>query len=133
MAEVLAAVYAALHVNGYTTLSTGGVFNDVPQGTAFPFTWIAKGEPPEEPYDTFGKIGAICRVDVHIYSQYAGDSESEAMVEKATQLLHHVALAISGWETLNVVREPTRFDLVEIDGVTTRHTVAPFAIQVLES
>lgn len=129
---VLDAVYAALNVAGFTALSTNGVWNDVPQNTSFPFTWITPGDPAEEPLDTFGKIGASCRVEVHVYSQYEGDDEATDIVLKATELLHHVALGIAGWNTLIVTREPVSLLVEDVDGVATRHAIAPFMIQVLQ-
>jgi hypothetical protein len=133
MGAVMTAVYAALNVAAFTNLSTGGVFNDVPQDNRFPFTWITPGDPAEEPLDTFGKIGATCRVDVHVYSQYEGDDQATDIVLKATELLHHVALSIAGWATLIVVREPVALVVEDVDGVATRHAIAPFTIQVLQS
>lgn len=130
---VLDGVYDTLNVAAYTDLSTAGIFNDVPQDTGFPVTWIAPGEPPEEPFDTFGKIGAVCRLNLNIYSQYEGDKEAIAIVNMATQLLHHVSVSLTGFTAINLVREPLRWNYLDIDGVATRHLIAPFAIQVLES
>lgn len=130
---VIDGVYDTLNVTAFTDLSTAGVHNDVPQDTGFPVTWLAPGDPPEDPFDTFGKIGAICHLDLNIYSQYEGDKEALAIAAKATQLLHHVAPSVTGFTVINLIREPLRWTYLDIDGVATRHLVAPFAIQVLES
>lgn len=130
---VLDGVYDALNVAAFTALSTGGVHNDVPQDTAFPVTWIAPGEPPEEPFDTFARIGALCRLDLNIYSQYEGDKQALDIANKATELLHHVGVSIAGWSTANVVREPLRWAFLDIEGVATRHLTVPFAITVFAS
>jgi hypothetical protein len=129
---VIDGVYDALNVTAFTDLSA--VFNDVEQPTTFPVTWITPGEPPEEPFDTFGKIGAICHLDLNIYSQYEGDKEAITIADKATELLHHVGVSLVGdFTVINLVREPIRWAYIDIDGVATRHLITPFAIQVLES
>ncbi len=134
MNAVLDGVYDALNVTAFTALSTGGVHNDVPQTFTYPITWIAPGDPPEEPFDTFGKIGAVCHVDLNIYSQYEGDKQAITIAEMATELLHHVNVSLVGtFQVINLVREPVRWAYLDIDGVATRHLVTPFAIQVLES
>jgi hypothetical protein len=130
---VLNAVFDALNVAAFTALSTGGLYNDVPQGVSYPLSWVTPGNPAEEPADTFGKIGAVCRVELHVYSQYEGDTEATDLVNKAHELLHHVALSLTGYACLNVVRDPVQWSVEDHNGVATRHAVAPYLIQVLES
>ena len=80
--------------------------------------------------DTFGRIGARCRVELHIYSQYEGDDQALDIVQKAVELTHHAALTVAGWSVANVVRAPVTLFVEDVNGIATRHAIAPLLVEV---
>lgn len=117
------AVYDALNVASFTALATGGVWTDVPQGTAYPLAWLTFATPAEEPQDTFGKIGVIEHLELHVYSLYEGDDEALDILSKACELAHHGNLTISGWSVPFVDRQSSDLLIEDFNGRAMRHGV----------
>lgn len=115
------AAFDALNVAAFTALSTGGVFTDVPQDTAFPYTWLAFGDPAEDPVnETFGRLGVVVHLEVQAFSDYQGDDQVIDILDKAAELLHHVNLTVTGWAVPYIGRTVSTIQLVEINGVPVR-------------
>jgi hypothetical protein len=122
------AVFDLLNVAGFTALATNGIHTDVPQGTPFPFAWLTFGSPIEDPLDTFGRLGAIVHVELHVYSSYEGDDEALDVLNKGTELTHHSQLTISGWSVPYVDRQPPSLVIEDFNGTAIRHGIAPFDV-----
>jgi hypothetical protein len=75
---VLTAIVSTLRASaGVSAIATGGVYNNVPQGTAFPYLEVSC--PSDRPVDTCGRFGAELLVDVKAVSQAFGDQEPSRM------------------------------------------------------
>ena len=118
------AVYALLNVAGFTALSTGGVYNDVPQGTALPYTMF--GNFIETRWDSMGQPGKQITFDVHVVSQFEGDKEATEIASKAIELLHYQRPTVSGHTCVVIQYEQTVMFEELVNGILTRHHVAMF-------
>lgn len=127
---VLAAVYTALNVSGMTALAP--VYNDVPQGQAFPYVYITVSS--ETRMDAMQAPGKSVLVEVHAYSQYAGDLEAATLVSKAVELLHYQTLTVSS-HTLIACQYEQTYDpgSTDVNGVKTRHLVALFRVEAMQA
>lgn len=118
------AAFDALNVAALTALATAGVYTNVPQGSGFPVAWLTFGDPMEEPLDTFGRAGAVVHLEVHAFSDYAGDDECIDILSKAVELLHHSNLSVTGWSVPYVGRQLGNIGIEDFNGRTLRHGIA---------
>ena len=125
------AVYGLLNVSAMTTLATGGVFQDVPQDTAFPYVAYELTES-----DTAGTLGQIfyqMGLDVHVWSQYEGNQQAERIISKAVELLTFQTPAMTNFTTLLITHDGSNsFPDLDINGVATKHLLAEFTVIVSE-
>jgi hypothetical protein len=131
LSPVAAAAYAVLNVAAYTALSTGGVYDAVPQGTVAPFTWLLVRE---EPMNTFGKGGKDCELLVSVFSQFDGMSQAQGILAKAVDLLQETLPAVTGFTTLLLEylgAQPMPDEI--IGGVRTKHLRGRFRWQAEEA
>lgn len=126
---ILTAFYSALNVAAFTALSTGGVFNHVPQGTVAPYTLIE--DPTENRQDLMRNPGRNCTVRVHVVSTASSDLEALNILSKAIELLHYQKLAIAGFVRMAIQFENSSSYRELVNGVTTTHLVGVFRVQVL--
>ena len=119
---VLTATVAALKAStGLTPLVTG-VFNDVPQGTAYPYVVVTA--PTNRRQDTWGCLGSAALIDVKAVSQYRGDREAERILDQCIRTLNFEELSMSGHRMLGLAWDSSdRFQDV-VNGVPTRYHVA---------
>ena len=87
---VSTAVMTALNVAALTTLATGGVYVDVPQGAAYPHVRVELNE--AQPWGGMGTRpghGALPEIDlrVSVFSSYAGMKEAHGIMAKVIELL----------------------------------------------
>ena len=131
LGAVAAAVYTALNVASMTNLATGGVFDFVPQGTAFPYVWLRLSSRSADYLG--GHAGFEMRLAVHVFSAYHGGKEARSIMEEARQLLRHTLPSVTGFTSLLIVHEGTveRPD-EEADDVRVAHSIATFIITVEE-
>jgi hypothetical protein len=116
---------------GLTALATGGIYNNVPQDTPFPYVEVIA--PTGRRQDTMGRYGAETLVDVKACSQGAGDQQGlriRDQVIRALDMQHptaseHTVLGIA-WETNE------KYDEV-ITGIRTRYHVATFRVWTEQS
>lgn len=94
---VAAAVMTALNVSDVTTLATGGIHDDVPQGVAFPLVLFDLNEKPITRFGTRPGLDGMWELSLrlHIYSQYAGWKEARAILEACIARLV-LPLTVSG-------------------------------------
>lgn len=124
------AVAGVLNVSSLTTLATGGIYDDLPQGTSFPCVWYEVNERDVRGLGT----GALPEVElrVHVFSQYEGMKEAQAIASQAITLLKDQALTVTGWTHCGHVfyDETVAFHNEHIQGVRVREMVAVFRIYV---
>jgi len=125
------AVYGALNVSAFTTLASGGVYDDPPQDVSYPFAWYTVRE--DDVDGTFGQAMKRCRVRVHAFSQYQGNQETQKILNKAVDLLRYTTPSLSNHTALLVTHESsTGLPDELINGVKTKHGVADFLYTVAE-
>jgi len=126
------AVYTLLNVTAMTNLATGGVYQDVPQDTAFPYLAFEVRET-----DTNGTLGQIfyqVGVDVHVWSQYEGNQEADRIVSKAVELMTYQTPSMSNFTAILIVHDGSNaFPDLDINGVATKHLVSEFTMTVSEN
>lgn len=96
---VSVAVYTALNVAAMTALASGGIHEDVPPHTSFPFVLYEVNE--ERDLSGLGTIPGDDRVTelqlrLHVFSQYPGFLEADAILAKAIELLKN-PLTVTGY------------------------------------
>ena len=132
---LMTAVIAMLNVAGFTAVCPGGVFDRVPQGTAAPYTRVVTRE-VSSPYSTFGALNFQCEIRLHIYSQYAGTKELDAITAEGAALLHHQTYDVSakGWQIgqIDYVEANEQPDVL-IGDVQTAHRVAIFQATMVQA
>jgi len=125
------AIYGLLNVAAMTSLATGGVFQDVPQDTAFPYVAYELRE--NDTAGTFGQIFYQMALDVHVWSQYEGNQQAERIVSKAVELLTFQTPAMSNFTALLITHDGSNsFPDLDVNGVATKHLVAEFTVTVSE-
>lgn len=112
LSPVSAGIYTALNVLAVTSLATGGVGDDIAQGTGFPFVLFTVHERPiahmgSQP----GRSGQLPEIDltISVFSQYGGMREAQAVMDAVIGALvvPPVVAGYSSWaifhdETLNL-------------------------------
>lgn len=135
--EVVAAVKAALAVASITGASWPGsctVWDDVPQGTPFPYIRITDVSARGETLETMGKSADDVLIQVSVFSQYEGGLEARAIRKQVMALLHNATLSVSGATFVSCRREISGDGAdEEINGVVTRHRYVQFRVHVRES
>lgn len=128
LSPVSAGVYSKLNVAALTALATGGIFDDVPQGTAFPYVWFTV---EEENARGLGR-GGLRQINlrVHAESTYQGNKQLQQILSKAIELLEDQTLTITGYRQAGeiVYHETTRPFQQERAGLKYREAAANFTI-----
>lgn len=107
-----AALYAAL--NGTIT---GGVYDQVPPGAAYPYTVI--GHLTEEPVDLHDGEGSELTGTLHTWSAAPGTKEVNAILAEIDAVLHQRTLVVSGARCWSIEREFTQI-VQDVDPETKR-------------
>lgn len=125
-----AAIYNALmDSQELQALLRGRVFDDVPQGEAFPYVVI--GEEESRPWDLDCKSGSATLVTVHAFSRYQGSKEVKDIGAAIYDILHNCRMELDGFSAAVFAHE-MQTTMLEGDGVT-RHLVTRFRVLTLET
>jgi len=114
--ELQKAVYAAL--NG-SSLLTSKIFDNVPEGQAFPYVQIGHDEPKDWSTATFR--GYDVSLVVETFARGRGELETKQYMDEVHRLLDRAELAMSGQQMILCVYDTGRVD-TEPDGVTFHGT-----------
>ena len=106
-----------------------GVFDDVPENTAYPYVVI--GEETATNIDTKDKDAHEHTLTIHVWSQYRGRKEIKNIMSSVYTLLHNASITVSGASLVNI-RHEFENTLTEADGIT-RHGVMRFRAVVFDS
>ena len=97
-----------------------GVFDHVPQSTAYPF--IVIGESTIRDWSNVEKQGTEHTITIRIWSRAAGRKESTTIMERIVTLLNSANLSVSG-QTLRSLRFVSSNITLQDDGLTYKGTL----------
>ena len=122
------ALFSKLNSDSNLTSTLGaGVYDDVPQGSAYPFVQI--GDDTTRDYSTKDVDGSETTISIHVWSRGHGSMETKQIMDRIHTLLHDVSLSVSGYNYIN-----GRFEFADVlrdpDGIT-RHGVMRFRAVML--
>tara|TARA_R100000734_G_C3291741_1_gene83487 strand:+ start:418 stop:828 length:411 start_codon:yes stop_codon:yes gene_type:complete len=126
------AIFTALDnatINDVSGNSITGVFDDVPENTAYPY--IVIGEETATNIDTKDKDAHEHTLTIHVWSQYRGRKEIKNIMSSVYTTLHNASITVSGASLVNI-RHEFENTLTEADGIT-RHGVMRFRAVVFDS
>jgi len=117
-------VYATLANDTAVAALLGGarIFDDVPQDTPFPF--ITLGTASVSDWSTGTESGLEHRLDVHVWSRYAGKRQAYEVIDAVRAVLHDAALSLNGAQLVNLRCQS--FEVRRDDDGETYHGVARF-------
>ncbi len=100
LSPVSAAIVAALQDTAFATVCPGGVFDDVPQGPTYPFLLYVVDEKPIGGLGTKPGVGRTLEITIrlHVYSQFAGMTEAQAVLREAIRVMFAQALTVDGYK-----------------------------------
>ncbi len=121
-------IYSTLNNDNTLTSTLGaGVFDEVTEGTTYPF--VAIGEDTVTDFGTKTEDGGQFTINIHVWSQYTGSKETKNIMDRIHDLLHDSNLSVTGFNLVNL-----RFEFSDIlrdpDGIT-RHGVMRFRAIIL--
>jgi hypothetical protein len=130
LGPVAVAVFGLLNVSAVTALATGGVVDQVAQGTPFPFVLVDVQERDVRGFGTGGLPEVAIRV--HVFSTYEGGKEAQAILAACIAQLKDVALTVAGYRMCGLVFYDDTIALPDqaINGVPCRELVANFRAYV---
>jgi hypothetical protein len=108
-------IYQALTADSQLMSLVVGVFDRVPQGTAYPYVTI--GESVGSDWSTKTTSGMEQNVSLHIWSRQGGRAEAANIMTRIHTLLHEVPLTVIG-QTLVSIRFSGSGITLENDGWT---------------
>ncbi len=111
------------------TSITSKVFDDVPEGTAYPY--IVIGEETATDIGTHDKDATEHTLTIHVWSQYRGRKEIKEIMSEIYTSLHNSDITVSGASLVNI-RHEFEQTLLENDGIT-RHGVMRFRVVIFDS
>ena len=106
-----------------------GVFDDVPEGTAYPYVVIGEETAPN--IGTKDKDMHEYTQTIHVWSQYRGMRDVKEIMEQIYTLLNDFAISVSGASAITL-RHEFQTVLLEDDGIT-RHGIMRFRVVVSDS
>ena len=108
---------------------TSRVFDDVPEGTAYPYVVI--GEETDTNIGTKDLDANEHTLTMHVWSQYRGRKEIKNIMSQIYTSLHNSVIYLSGATLVNI-RHEFEQTLLESDGIT-RHGVMRFRAVVFDN
>lgn len=129
--DVQTALYQRLHGDAtLLALATGGVYDEVPQSTPYPY--IVIGEATEVPDDTLTERGKDTTVTIHVWSKAPGNKQTLQIIERLDELLDNQSLTVNGWNAWRVQNEFVEVLRENTDGTLYRHGVPRYRITLTE-
>lgn len=133
LSPVSAGLFSALNVATVTALATGGIGDDIAQGTGFPFLLFVVSETPVGGFGTKPGLKQFPKVDVrlHAFTQYDGGKAAQLIIDAALGALFLAfdpsspTVTISGYATCSLFHDETSepFDSL-IAGLKVKEVVA---------
>lgn len=132
LSPVSAGIYAALNVAGLLALATGGVSDDIAQGTGYPFVLFEVHETASGGFGTKPGTGQLPQIDllVHVFSQFQGMSQAQAVMGKVLELLKDPP-AVTGYSSWAIFHDETlNLGDQNVGGVKVKELLARFRLFV---
>ena len=120
-----AALYATLTGDPGFMALVKAVYDDVPEGGAFPY--VTFGEGTENSWDTFGGTGSDATITMHVWSRYKGYKEAQRINDAMIGLLdNQTGILLEGYG-LVLLNFENSVQLRDPDGIT-RHIATRFRV-----
>jgi len=119
-------VYNALLADATLVSAVTGIYDFVPEGTAFPYVKV--GDQTMVDDGTKNKKGNDFTLMIHTFSRYRGSKEIKEIMSLVYDVLHESSLSVSG--AFNNMRFEFSDIIKENDGLTT-HGMQRFRVFVL--
>jgi len=110
--------------NSVKALLSGGIHCRIIEKPSYPYIKI--GDCMEDKFNTFGRDGKETTVFVFAYSEKDTDSELMDIVDAVDDVLDDVSLSISGWSTVLVSWENTKY--IESSDTRSRHAIIEYRV-----
>lgn len=127
--NLASAIYGRLTGDATLMGIVEGVYDDVPQDTAYPY--VVVGEETTINAGTKTKDGVEYTLTIHVWSRYRGLKQAKQIMERIYELLHNYDLTVSGASLVNL-RQEFSATFVDADGLT-RHGVIRFRAMVFDN
>lgn len=119
------AIYSTLTGDAALTGDITGVFDEVPEGQAYPY--ISIGEVTVTSQGAHDRFGARSTITLHGWSTYHGKKEITALIGHLLRLLDQQTLEVDGHHTVAVRHEQT---VTQRENDTDiRHAAVRFAVE----
>lgn len=115
--ELQQALFTALDEDATLSGLISGVFDFVPQDTAFPYVVLERFD--GEDWSTSTTEGCKIRCVVTSFSREGGKEETLSIMERIKELLHDADLSLTGYDLVNL-RGLSGDVALESDGITYR-------------
>lgn len=126
--ELQGAIVGRLSADTGIAAVVSGVYDHVPQGTAFPY--IELGEDTFDQWDHDDANGFEGRVDIHTWSQYQGQKQVKELQGMVYSALHDLPLTLTNYRCISIMQESEQV-MNDPDGIT-RHGVQTFRVLLVE-
>lgn len=128
-ANLQKAIFTALNSDSTLGSLVTGVYDCIPDNTAFPYVVI--GEETGTNNGTVTLDGLEYTVTIHVWSDYKGSYETKNIMARIYNLLHNQSIAVTGASLVNIRQEFEQI-VIDSDGVT-RHGIMRFRAVVFDS
>ena len=118
--ELQKSLYAALTADAALSAMITGVFDKVPEGTAYPY--VTLGNMTIRQNSTKTTHSLAIQATLSVFSRAAGRKEAAAIMDRIHTLLHQASLSVTG-HTLILLRFAESSITLEADGMTYRGTL----------
>jgi len=123
------AIYQRLTGDSTLMALITGVYDDVPETTAYPY--VVLGDDSDTNYGTKTLDGVQYIINIHAWSRYRGVKEASEILERIYYLLHEYAIVVTGASAIHIRQE---FNTVFVDGDgITRHGVIRFRVVIFDT
>lgn len=123
------AVLAKLRTDSLLPTLLTGIYDEVVENTALPF--LVLYDEIEQAADVYGRMGRECVLMLHVWSEYDGWAQCEAILDRVDVLLHHQDLPALAEFSLVLVERDFATGFRDSDGLS-RHNVLRYRVLVEE-
>ncbi len=118
--ELKKAAYQALTADATLMAQISGVYDAVPEGSAYPYVTI--GALQARDWSSKTTAGSDFTLNVHAYARTAGRKAVIAILERVYQVLRQASFSLTGYALVHLRSESSEV-MLEDDGLTYRGTL----------